>query len=182
MTKTFSVQRWWILPLGTKYHFDSFGDSATTQFLASGTVETTGQEEGEYIEIKVLTNSSLNPEFIGKKYWIVGDAEKDGSVAYQLYTDAGITGTGMYVKIYSEPQERTVSFSILDSSDDSGVQGATVTIGDITKTTGSSGGCTASLLDGDYEVEVSAEGYTTKTEEISVAYDEVSFTIKITAS
>ena len=179
----FSVQRWCQLPLGTKYWFDSFGNSACSEFLGTGTVATTGEKEGDYIAVKVLTNSSEGSEqFIGKTYWVSDEAEADNNTGYQLYTGAGTGATGMYVKIYSEPQKRTVSFSILDSSDDSGVQGATVTIGDITKTTGSSGGCTASLLDGDYEVEVSATGYTTKTEEISIAYDEVSFTIKITAS
>jgi len=168
--------------LGTKYHFDSFGDSACSEFLASGTVETTGQEEGDYIEVKVLTNTSLNPEFIGKKYWIVEDAKKDGSEAYQLYTGAGTGGTGMYVKIYSEAPKRTVSFSVLDNSDDSAIQGASVVIGDVTKTTGSSGGCTASLTDGTYEVEVAKSSYTTKTETITVAYDEVSFTVKLTSA
>ena len=180
----FSVQRWWILPLGTKYWFDSFGDSACSEFLGTGTVATTGEAEGDYVAVKVLTNSSEGSEqFIGKTYWVVADAEADDGNGYQLYTTPVSTaGTGMYVKIYSEAQKRTVSFSILDSSDDSGISGASVVIGDVTKTTGSSGGCTASLLDGDYEVEVSKEGYTTKTEDITVAYDEVSFTIKLTAS
>lgn len=171
------AQRWCQLPLGTKYHFDSFGDSATTEFLASGTVETTGQEEGEYIEVKVLTNSSLNPEFIGKKYWVVADAEKDGSVAYQLYSDAGTTGTGMYVKLYESAPSRSVSISV--KSDGTGVSGASVTIGETTKTTGSAGGCTFTLVDGDYDVTVTATGYTDAEDSISVAYDETSFDITI---
>ena len=180
----FFVQRWWILPLGVKYWFDSFGNSGCTEFLGTGTVITTGEEEGDYIAVKVLTDSSEGSEqFVGKTYWVSDEAEADDNTGYQLYTTPTSTaGTGMYMKIYSEAQKRSVSFSILDSSDDSGISGASVVIGDVTKTTGSSGGCTASLVDGDYEVEVSKEGYTSKTEEITVAYDEVSFTIKLTAS
>lgn len=167
--------------MGTKYHFDSFGDSACTQFLASGTVETTGQEEGDYIEIKVLTNTSLNPEFIGKKYWIVGDAKKDGSQAYQLYTGAGTGGTGMYVKIYESAPTRTVSFTVQDSNEDA-ISGATVTIGETSKTTGSAGGCSFTLADGTYEVTVSKDSYTTKTEDITVTYEDTSVTITLTSA
>lgn len=163
--------------MGAKYYFDSFGDSSTTEFLASGTVATTGQEQGDYIEVKVLTNSSLNPEFIGKKYWIVSDAKDDGSEAYQLYTDAGKTGTGMYVKLYATAPTRTVSITINDGTDP--LQSASVVIGETTKTTGSAGGCSFTLADGKYEATVTKEGYTTKTEEITVAYDEVSFTISL---
>ena len=175
------VQRWCQLPLGTKYHFDSFGDSACTQFLASGTVETTGQEEGDYIEVKVLTNTSLNPEFIGKKYWIVEDAKKDGSQAYQLYTGAGTGGTGMYVKIYESAPTRNVSVTVQDSNEDA-ISGATVVIGETSKTTGSAGGCSFTLTDGAYEITVSKEDYTTKTEDISVAYDNTSITITLASA
>jgi uncharacterized membrane protein len=166
--------------LGTKYWFDSFGNSGASQFLASGTVVTTGQEEGNYIEVEVLTNSSLNPEFIDKKYWIVSNAKKDGSEAYQLYSDEGSTGTGMYVKIYESAPTRTVSISV--KSDDTGVSGASVTIGETTKTTGSAGGCSFTLTDGDYDVTVTATGYEDAEDEISVAYDETSFDISIEES
>lgn len=167
--------------MGTKYHFDSFGDSACTQFLASGTVETTGQEEGDYIEIKVLTNTSLNPEFIGKKYWIVGDAKKDGSQAYQLYTGAGTGGTGMYVKIYESAPTRTLSITVQDSNEDA-IQGASVVIGETSKTTGSAGGCSFTLVDGAYEVTVSAEGYTTATEDVTVTYEDTTVTITLASA
>lgn len=174
-------QRWCQLPLGTKYHFDSFGDSACTQFLASGTVETTGQEEGDYIEVKVLTNSSLNPEFIDKKYWVVADAKTDGSEAYQLYTGAGTGGTGMYVKMYESAPTRTLSITVQDSNEDA-IQGATVTIGETSKTTGSAGGCSFTLPDGDYEVTVEKTSYTTATEDVTVAYDSTSATITLTSA
>ena len=50
------------------------------------------------------------------------------------------------------------------------------------KTTGSSGGCSATLSDGEHEVVVSAEGFTTKTETITVDSTHASFTISLTAS
>lgn len=178
MPKMFFVQRWCQLPLGTKYYFDSFGDSATTEFLASGTVETTGQEEGDYIEVKVLTNSSLNPEFIGKKYWIVGDAKDDGSVAYQLYTDAGVTGTGMYVKLYATAPTRSVSFTVTDGTDP--ISGATILIDDTTtKTTGGAGGCTGNLTDGSHSVKVTKDGYDDYEGTITVSYEDTSFTMEL---
>ena len=65
------------------------------------------------------------------------------------------------------------------------IQGAEVVIDGDTenkKTTGSSGGCSATLSDGEHEVVVSAEGFTTKTETITVDSTHASFTISLTAS
>lgn len=176
----FSVQRWCQLPLGTKYWFDSFGNSGASQFLASGIVVTTGQQEGDYVEVVVTSNSSQSEDFTGRKYWIVGDAKKDGSEAYQLYSDAGTTGTGMYVKIYESAPTRSVSISVDDGTDP--VASASVVIGETTKTTGSAGGCTFTLTDGTYSATVTKEGYESATEEITVAYDETSFDISIEES
>ena len=177
----FLLQRWCQLPLGTKYWFDSFGDSATTQFLASGTVATTGQKQGDYIELIVTSNTSQSEDFTGRKFWVDKDAKTDGSEATQLYTGAGTGATGMYVKVYTTAPTRTVSITVKDSNED-GVSGASVTIGETSKTTGSAGGCTFTLVDGDYEAEVSADGYTTATEDLTVAYDEVTFTITLTSA
>ena len=81
---------------------------------------------------------------------------------------------------------RSVSFTVQDSQDTPvAIQGAEVVIdGDIEnkKTTGSSGGCSATLPDGEHEVVVSAEGFTTKTETITVDSTHASFTISLTAS
>ena len=176
----YQLQRWCQLPLGTKYWFDSFGDSSTTQFLASGTVATTGQKEGDYIELVVTSNSSTSMNFVGNKYWVSADAKDDGSVAYQLYTGAGTGGTGMYVKVYSEAPKRTVNVTVDDGTDP--IQSASVVIDETTKTTGSAGGCSFSLVDGTYEIEISKDGYTTKTEEVTVDYENNSFTISLTSA
>ena len=77
---------------------------------------------------------------------------------------------------------RSVSFTINDGTD--GIQNAEVVIdGDTAgkKTTGSSGGCTATLTDGEHEVVVTADGYTSKTETITVDSTHSSFTISLTA-
>jgi len=79
-----------------------------------------------------------------------------------------------------EPVTRDLSFTVNDGTDP--IKGATVTIGDKTGTTGDAGGCTIKgVAEGKVTVEVSAEGYTTKSEEITVAEDSVSFTISLTA-
>ena len=78
------------------------------------------------------------------------------------------------------PVTRTLSFTINDGTD--AIEGATVVIGSTTKTTGSAGGCTFSeMADDTYSVEVSATGYTTKTESITSDETHTSFTISLVA-
>ncbi len=82
-----------------------------------------------------------------------------------------------------ETQTRSVSFTINDGTD--AVSGATVVIDndtDNSKTTGGAGGCTANLTDGEHEVTVTKEGFTTKTETITVSADNTSFTISLTSA
>ena len=78
------------------------------------------------------------------------------------------------------PVTRDLSFTINDGTDP--IEGATVAIGAKTGTTGSAGGCTISgVEEGTQSVEVSATGYTTKTESISVDETHTSFTISLVA-
>lgn len=79
----------------------------------------------------------------------------------------------------SQPS-RNISIIVNDGADP--VQGATVVIGQNSKTTGSAGGCSFNdLTDGSYEVTVTAEGYVEKTETITVSSGNTSFTISLTA-
>ncbi|MGN0176644.1 MAG: carboxypeptidase-like regulatory domain-containing protein [Methanobrevibacter sp.] len=78
------------------------------------------------------------------------------------------------------PVTRNVSISVNDGSNP--VSGASVKIGSDTKTTGSAGGCSFKLADGDYQVTVSADGFTTKTESITVSSEATSFTISLTSA
>ena len=73
-----------------------------------------------------------------------------------------------------------LSFTINDGT--TGINGATVTIGDVTGTTGSSGGCTLKDIPaGTQSVTVTKTGYVTKTETITVDTDHTSFTISLTS-
>ena len=75
----------------------------------------------------------------------------------------------------------TISFTINDGTDP--IQGASVVIGEASKTTGSAGGCTFdNMEEGTVNVEVSKEGFTTKTEEITIDSTHTSFTISLEAT
>ena len=74
-----------------------------------------------------------------------------------------------------------LSFTVNDGTDP--IESATVTIGEVTGTTGAAGGCTLKdIEEGTQTVTVEAEGYTTKTESITVDETHTSFTISLTAS
>lgn len=74
--------------------------------------------------------------------------------------------------------KRNISVTVNDGKDP--VEGATVSIGESTGTTGSAGGCTLqNVVDGQQSISVTAEGYTSKTETITVSADNTSFTISI---
>ena len=80
-----------------------------------------------------------------------------------------------------EPVTQDLSFTINDGTDP--IEGATVTIGAKTGTTGAAGGCTIKdIEEGSVSVEVAKEGYTTKTETITVDSTHTSFTISLSAS
>ena len=92
-------------------------------------------------------------------------------------------------EVQAEPDDNTgeeetptysLSFTVNDGTNP--IEGATVTIDDVNKTTGSAGGCTFNdMSSGVYTVEVSKEGYVTKTESITVDETHISFTISLTA-
>ena len=96
-----------------------------------------------------------------------------------------VAGEDVEVDIVLTPT-RTISFTVQDSEDEpSPIQSATITIDGDTehkKTTGSSGGCTATLADGEHEIVVAAEGYTSKTETITTDSTHASFTISLQAA
>lgn len=72
---------------------------------------------------------------------------------------------------------RNISVTIKDGSDNA-IQGATVTIGNTEKTTGSAGGCSfTDIEDGTHEVSVTKEGYEDASQEITVSSNNVSFEI-----
>lgn len=72
----------------------------------------------------------------------------------------------------------TITITVDDGTD--AIEGASVKIGSTTKTTNSSGECTfTGMTYQDYSAEVSAEGYTTKTETVQFRSNHKSFTISL---
>ena len=75
---------------------------------------------------------------------------------------------------------RTLNFTIVDSNGDA-IKSANVVIDDVSKTTGSAGGCSfKDMLDGEYSVTVSADGFETLTETILVDADNTVFLLSLT--
>ena len=81
----------------TVYDFTSYDSETKDTEYATGTAQPTGNTNNGFSEIEVLTNSEES--FVGNKYYITSDANADGETAYQLFSDAGVTGTGIYVTI-----------------------------------------------------------------------------------
>lgn len=79
-----------------------------------------------------------------------------------------------------EETTRNIRFTVNDGTD--AISGATVTIDETIKNTGSAGGCTFNLTDGEYTVVVSKDGYETVTDTITVNKDNTSFTITLTTT
>lgn len=84
-------------------------------------------------------------------------------------------------KTIEEPIEETrnISFTILNKKDNTPINGASVTINDTTKTTGSAGGCTfKNINDGKINVTITKGEYT-QNETITVSEESTSFTIQL---
>jgi len=82
-------------------------------------------------------------------------------------------------EVNPETTKYDLSFTINDGTN--GINGATVTIGEVTSTTGTSGGCTLKdIEEGTQTVTVTKTGYVTKTETITVDAEHTSFTISLT--
>ncbi len=86
----------------------------------------------------------------------------------------------IHPNIEVNPATYDLSFIIDDGTD--AVEGATVTIGDVSGVTGSAGGCTLKDIEaGSQTVTVEADGFITKTETVTVDEDNTGFTISLTA-
>jgi len=74
---------------------------------------------------------------------------------------------------------RNISVNVTDG--ENGIQGATVSIGETTATTGSAGGCTLQhIADGNNTINVTKYGYNDYTSTITVSEDATSFEITLT--
>ena len=78
-----------------------------------------------------------------------------------------------------EIEQYSVHFDVTDGGN--GIEGATVTINGVSKTTGSAGGCNFNnMTGGTVNVEVTKTGYVSKSESISIDKQHTSFTIVLT--
>ena len=78
-----------------------------------------------------------------------------------------------------EIEQYSVHFDVTDGGN--GIEGATVTIDGVSKTTGSAGGCNFNnMTGGTVTVEVTKTGYVSKSESISIDNEHTSFTIVLT--
>lgn len=84
---------------GKQYMFESYADNNGTELWGMGTVEVTGTTINGYTEVKVLTNEP-EEEFVDQKFFVNSNAQYNDDSLYELYTDSGETGTGIYVKIF----------------------------------------------------------------------------------
>lgn len=78
------------------------------------------------------------------------------------------------------PETRSINLTITDE-DSNPISGANVTIGDVTRTTGSAGGCSFnSITDGEHEITVTHDGYNDYSDNISVNSENTSFEVSLT--
>ena len=98
---------------------------------------------------------------------------------YQTETDTvTVAGSDLTVNVVLTAID-TLTIKVDDGTN--AIEGASVVIGETTKTTDSSGECTFTDMPyDDYSAEVSASGYTTKTESIAFRSNHKSFTISLT--
>lgn len=80
------------------YKFQAYG-SDKKETLGAGYVIKTGNFSNGYVEVEVKENSIDPGEWVGDKFFVKDSAKADGKTFYELFTDAGETSTGMFVKI-----------------------------------------------------------------------------------
>lgn len=80
------------------YSFVAYEDDQGTNVLGEGTIQPTGVTADGYIQMEVLTDSA-DQSSVGQQFYVTDSATPDGTTLYQLYTDAGTTSAGKYVKL-----------------------------------------------------------------------------------
>ena len=80
------------------YKFQAYG-SDKKETLGAGYVVKTGNFTNGYVEVEVKENSIDPGVWVGEKFFVKDSAKADGKTFYELFTDAGTTSTGMFVKI-----------------------------------------------------------------------------------
>lgn len=81
------------------YSFTSYGDNKGEEELATGIVRQTGIIEEGYIQIEVIANTTDPESWVGEKFFVTSNAKSNNKTLYEIFSDAGTTSTGMFVKI-----------------------------------------------------------------------------------
>ena len=134
----------------------------------------------ERIKMRIIHGRQLKPFAVAK----VLQEHEDRLKALEEGSNSGSQQESVTPATPQEPATpatQNISFTINDGTDP--IEGASVVIDETTKTTGSAGGCSFNdIAEGSVSVTVSAEGYNSKTETITVSSENTSFTISLTAS
>lgn len=80
------------------YRFQAYEGDKKSE-LGAGYVVKTGKFQNGYIEVEVKENTIDPGEWVGLKFFVKDSAKADGKTFYELFSDAGTTSTGMFVKI-----------------------------------------------------------------------------------
>lgn len=80
------------------YSFTLYNDNQGSNTLGTGTMKPTGVTAEGYIQMEILTNSANEPS-AEQQFYITDAATPDNTTLYLLYTDAGTTSAGKYVKL-----------------------------------------------------------------------------------
>lgn len=108
----------------------------------------------------------------------------EGYIEYTNTVDITGSTDALTFKLTEEPDTVDIAVTVLDVTDDSPVEGAIVTIGDVTGSgTGSAGGCTLSgvTVAENVAVTITCEGYNEFTDTVDIADDTTTLTFKLTA-
>ena len=164
--------------------YDFCTDAEGSNSVRHGIVEYTNTSPYDgYSKIKMIYSD--NNQFTVNSIYFLENTENDGVYAgyYEKSGEGnGLTAMNMYFKLSPIGEQglesRNITFQVRHLTER--VQGATVTLGDKTGTTGSAGGCSLSdVADGLHTVTVEKEGYITKTVTIFVSESDTTFNISL---
>ena len=83
------------------YHLEVYSESAGTTLVGNCTCKLVADESTTHIKLQV-TESDAQAITVGTNYFVVKTAKTDGSLVYELFTDAGTTSASKYAKVSAE--------------------------------------------------------------------------------
>ena len=83
------------------YFFKSYLDAGKTNPWGTGTAQSTGISDGDFVQVKVLTNDPEDPNnpFIGKKVFVNANAPETGRT-YKLYESTEDNKKGSAIEVW----------------------------------------------------------------------------------